>query len=234
MVNSLTKEEGCFAVTHERKYYRRGNIFIKRSLRTAEFRMGYRGIYIPRLAKERLKNEAESLRFIRRVTNIPVPTVLCDFEDDGAYYLITEYVEGVGMSELSDEQKKSVCGELHQHLATLHTLKSKTLGGPSGLVIPPYRVMRCSESDDWHLSPSEHEEYVFCHNDLSQQNVIVDPNTLKINAIIDWEYAGFYPGLFEAPFYTRLGPSTAIHEEVDDTPELIQFLTSHQVTKLVR
>lgn len=228
------KEEGCFAFTFERKYYRRGNVFIKRSLRPAEFRTGYRGLHILRLGKERLQNEAESLRFIRRVTNIPVPTILCDFEDDGAYYLITEYIEGVGMSELSEEQKKTVGGELLQHLATLQTLKSQTIGGPSGLVIPPYRVMRGTESDDWHLTTSEHEEYVFCHNDLSQQNVVVDPNNLKINAIIDWEYAGFYPRFFKAPFYRRLGPSTAIHDEVDDTPELIKFLTSRLLPKDVR
>ena len=232
MDSSLTKEEGCFAVTYERKYYRRGDVFIKRSLRTSEFRTGYRGVHIPRLAKERLRNEAESLRLIRRATNIPVPSVLCDFEDDGAYYLITEYVDGVGMSELPEEQKTTVCEELHKHLATLHSLKSKTPGGPSGIVIPPYRVMKFVESDIWHLGPSECNEYVFCHNDLSQQNVIVDPNTLKINAIIDWEYSGFYPEFFEAPFYRRLGLSAAIHGEVDDTPKLIQFLTSHQVASL--
>lgn len=227
MDNSFTKEDGCFAVTYERKYYRRGNVFIKRSLRATEFRVGYRGLYIPRLAKERLINEAESLRFIRRVTNIPVPSVLCDFEDDGAYYLITEYVEGVAMSELSAEQKEHVCEELHQHLATLHDLKSKTIGGLSGVIIPPYRVMKATENDDWHLSSSEDDEYVFCHNDISQQNVIVNPNSLKIVAIIDWEYAGFYPVFFEAPFYKRLGPSAAIEGELDDTPKLIQFLTCH-------
>lgn len=99
MDSSPRKEEGCFAITHERKYYHRGNVFIKRSLRAAEFRMGIRGVYIPWLAKEKPKNEAESLRFIRRVTDIPVPSVLCGFEDDGAYYLMTEYVDGVGMSE---------------------------------------------------------------------------------------------------------------------------------------
>lgn len=53
-------------------------------------------------------NEAESLRFIRSHTDVPVPTVYCDFQDDEAYYLITEYVEGVGMSELAEDQKATV------------------------------------------------------------------------------------------------------------------------------
>ena len=38
---------------------------------------------------------------------------------------------------------------------------------------------------------------MFCHNDFSTHNVIVNPSTLKVNAIIDWEYAGFYPVEFE-------------------------------------
>ncbi|KAK0722279.1 hypothetical protein B0T26DRAFT_749700 [Lasiosphaeria miniovina] len=112
---------------------------------------------------ERLKNEAESLRYVRSHTDIPVPAVYSDFEDDGAYYLITS---------------------------------------------------------------SEHNDYVFCHNDLSQPNVVVDPETLKITAILDWEYAGFFPARFESPFYTRLGPSSAIDGEVDNAAELVDFLKS--------
>jgi hypothetical protein len=83
------QEEGCIATTFERKYYHLGSVFIKRSLRPSEFRTGYRGLHVPRLGKERLMNEAESLQFIQQHTDIPVPTVYCHFEDDGAYYLIT-------------------------------------------------------------------------------------------------------------------------------------------------
>ncbi|KAF5710710.1 kinase-like domain-containing protein [Fusarium mundagurra] len=219
-------EEGCFAVTFERKYYHRGGSFIKRTLRPKEFCTGYRGLHIPRFRMESIRNEAESLRYIRQHTNVPVPTVYCDFEDDDAYYLVTEYVEGVSMSSLKEDQKAVVREELQHHLATLQTLKSNQLGGPSGIVIPPYRVLRRTETDQWHLKPSNNDEYVFCHNDLSQQNVIVDSDTLKINAIIDWEYAGFYPAYFEWPFYTRLGPSVAGKEEVDDSLELLEFLKS--------
>lgn len=171
-------------------------------------------------------NEAESLRYIRRHTNIPVPTVYCDFTDDDAYYLTTEYIEGVSMSELSEDQQAIVREELQSHIATLKTLKSNRLGGPSGIVIPPHRVMRRTEIDHWSLRPSDHDEYVFCHNDLSQQNIIVNPDTLKINAIVDWEYAGFYPSRFEWPFYNRLGPSSSVNGEDDDSFELLAFLNS--------
>lgn len=172
-------------------------------------------------------NEAESLRFIRKHTDIPVPTVYCDFEDDEAYYLVEEYIDGASMSDLSDDEKGIVCLELQTHLTTLRTLKSNRIGGPMGIVIPPYRVMRRTDNDVWALRASSFEEYVFCHNDLSQQNVIVDPVTLRIKAIIDWEYAGFYPSFFEWPFYNRLGPSSAMEGESDDASKLLDFLHSH-------
>lgn len=225
---SKQTEEGWIATTFERKYYQREGVFIKRSLRPNEYRTGYRGLHVPRLGKERILNEAKSLQFIREHTDIPVPTVYCHFEDDGAYYLITEYIEGVSMSELPEEHKALVREELESHRAKLMTLKSSRLGGPSGIVIPPYRVSQRTEIDYWHLRPSSHEEYVFCHNDLSQQNIIVDPHTLTIRAIIDWEYAGFFPSRFEYPFYSRLGPSSAIDGEVDDSFDLLQFLHSEE------
>ncbi|KAG9252690.1 uncharacterized protein F5Z01DRAFT_690444 [Emericellopsis atlantica] len=185
-----TEEEGWIATTFERKYYHRERVLIKRSLRPNEYRTGFRGLHVPRLGKERLMNEAKSLQFIQQHTDIPVPTVYCYFEDDGAYYLITEYIEGVSMSELPEGQKAVVSEELESHLAKLKTLKSCRLG----------------DIDYWHLRASSQDTYVFC--------------------IIDWEYAGFFPPRFEYPFHRRLGPSSAIKGEVDDSFDLLQFLQS--------
>lgn len=113
------QEEGCIATTFERKYYHCGSVFIKRSLRPNEFRIGYRGLNVPLLGKERLKNEAESLQFIQQHTDIPVPRVYCHFEDDQAYYLITEYIQSVSMSELPEGQKAAVREELESQRAKL-------------------------------------------------------------------------------------------------------------------
>ncbi|KAK4125625.1 kinase-like protein [Parathielavia appendiculata] len=225
---TLTSEEGCLATSTDRKYYRRGNAFIKRCLRPREFlHLGHQGVHIPRLRKESLKNEADTLRFISRHTEIPVPLLFCDFEDDDAYYLITQYVEGVNMADLPDHQKDVVIAELEGYLAQLKTLTSNRMGGPSGIVIPPYRVLCETERDDWsRLRTSTHAEYVFCHNDCSQHNVIVNPDTLRIAAIVDWEYAGFYPAHFEFPFYRRKGPSVALGDEEDDAQQLLHFLNS--------
>jgi aminoglycoside phosphotransferase (APT) family kinase protein len=89
------------------------------------------------------------------------------------------------MHELDDAQRETVQRELEGPIATLQSLKSSRIGGPSGIVIPPYRALSKTFRSEWDLTPFEREELVFCHNDLSQQNVKVDPETLKITAIID-------------------------------------------------
>lgn len=96
-------------------------------------------------------------------------------------------------------------------------------------VLPPYRIMRNSDRRPWRLKPRKEGDLVFCHNDLSGPNVIVDPDTLKIRAIIDWEYAGFYTPEFEGQFWKRDGPSVAIGEEIDDTKELTELLNKYKV-----
>ncbi|KAI6443470.1 hypothetical protein MCOR15_011223 [Pyricularia oryzae] len=99
------REEGCISITTERKYFKVGNIFIKRCLRPLEWQL----------------HPVEG-RFIGH------------FEDDGAVYLITEFVEGIAMSELPENQRKEVEVEVEAHLQTLKQLKSSQWGGPSGLV----------------------------------------------------------------------------------------------------
>lgn len=223
------KEADCIAVTHERKYFRSKNIFIKRSLRRKELQENpWTGeTYVPRLGRERLLNEASALEFIANNTTIPVPKLYACFEDDEAVYLVMEYVEGKGMDELEDKEKSVVGEELEKYLQQMHGIHSRTIGGPSGFVLPPYRLQRRTDIDIWKPNPTkltDTEGYVFCHNDLSQQNVIVCPDTLRIRAVIDWEYAGYWPKKFERRFYKRLGPSIALENEEDDSEDLLHFL----------
>jgi hypothetical protein len=245
-VKGEVHESSCIGTTNERKYYHPGYVFVKRSLRPSEYRTDPQGVHVPRLAKERLINEAAALEYIRQNTDIPyvpheldegketettdgtarVPRVWGHFESNQAYYLMTESIRGVELSNLWEDQKAPVFEELATHLAKLKTLRSNKLGGPTGLVVPPYRVMQQTETDHWRLRDADHDEYVFCHNDLCQNNIMVDPRTLKITGILDWEYAGFYPERFERAFYTRLGPSVPVNGEVDDAAELLAFLES--------
>lgn len=81
----------------------------------------------------------------------------------------------------------------------------------------------------WKMKPRESEDLVFCHNDLSTHNIIVDPETLKVKAIIDWEYAGFYPQEFEGMFFRRPGPSVALEGEVNDEDRLLNIMLENEM-----
>jgi hypothetical protein len=55
-------------------------------------------------------------------------------------------------------------------------------------------------------------EYIFQHGDLAAHNIIMDTQTLEVKALVDWEYAGFYPpgmegwpGTLCADAYNRRG-----------------------------
>ena len=81
---------------------------MKRSLRPREFQTGVNGLYVPRVGNERLANEAATLRFIRENTDVPIPSLICNFQDDESHYIITEWVEGIHMMDIPDE-KKTAC-----------------------------------------------------------------------------------------------------------------------------
>ncbi|KAI1113792.1 kinase-like domain-containing protein [Nemania sp. NC0429] len=203
------REENCIGITPERKYYRCGNNYIKRSLRPTEWQKHNSYLHVPKFNPERILNEGACLKFLAENTDIALPKLYACYEDDGAGYLITEYVEGVGVNELISEQQKMVGQELQKHLKTLRALTSdKWARRPGGPVLPPYRV---------------------CHNDLSANNVIVDLAGLKIEAIIDWEYAAFFLPEFESPFYLRVGPSIPLPGEVDDVDMLLNILNEERM-----
>lgn len=95
-------------------------------------------------------------------------------------------------------------------------------------VIPPYRIMVEAYRQAWKMKPRESSDLVFCHNDFSAHNVIVDPVSLKVKAVIDWEYAGFYPQEFESEFFRRPGPSVALDGERNDVEELLEIMYQNE------
>jgi thiamine kinase-like enzyme len=86
-----------------------------------------------------------------------------------------------------------------------------------------------SGRQEWKMKPFESEELVFNHGDLSTYNVIVDPVTLKVKAVIDWEYAGFYPAQFEGNFFERVGPSVAQKGEENDEDRLLDIMIENEL-----
>ncbi|KAL5348925.1 hypothetical protein ACLOAV_006350 [Pseudogymnoascus australis] len=167
----------------------------------------------------RLENEAACLNYLAS-TNIPIARLQGIFQDDGAVYLMTQHIDGISMTHLEPEQKSIVKKELNEYLDKLRSLRSKTPGIPgTTLICPHYRVFSgwkklgvWKVKDDAKLEEGE-EDFVFCHNDLGQHNVIVDPAMLKIKAIIDWEFSGFFPRWFEAAFWEKPGPANNVGDE---------------------
>ncbi|KAI9750662.1 MAG: hypothetical protein M4579_006375 [Chaenotheca gracillima] len=125
------EEPGCIAVLADKKYFHVGQSFLKRTVREGEWPTSRSGrAIVPSPSYEhRWNNDAETLMFLRKHTNIPLPAYQCIFKDAGALYLFTEYVDGVSMDELSLTQQEIVMREVEEHVATLHSLRSKTPGG---------------------------------------------------------------------------------------------------------
>jgi tRNA A-37 threonylcarbamoyl transferase component Bud32 len=184
-------------------------------------------VFVPPMGMERLRNEVAAINFVRRNTCIPVPTVRASFEDNGRYYVITDGVPGVPMSKLSPDQNAIVIKELQGYLEILHAITSKQMGGILGHACLPWRLAMALPLDAGERIKFNHTteyEYILCHNDLHQSNILVDEETLKISAILDWEYAGFYPKEFEGAFYQRRGPAGAMRGEVNDVSSLLSIL----------
>lgn len=45
----------------------------------------------------------------------------------------------------------------------------------------------------WKTHQLDEAEYIFQHGDLAAHNILMDRQTLEVAALIDWEYAGFFP-----------------------------------------
>ena len=212
---------------HEREFRVSGNEFYKRNLRPSEYKLGQGNKpYVPSLGFERLANEAACLRFIREKTTIPVPDVLEAYEDNGAFILVTRRLQGVEMNDLSPEHQAVVMKEVEEQIQALQTLRSSNVGGPTGIICPPQRVTQYFPKDKkWSIRLPTKGDLVFCHCDLSQSNIIVNPESLKIEGIIDWEYGGFWPKLFESPFFRDPRPSGAQFRCDSDNTPFRQFLS---------
>lgn len=89
-------------------------------------------------------------------------------------------------------------------------------------------MRRSPQTHRWKMKTRKEKNLVFCHNDLGCQNILVDPETLKINAIIDWEYSGFFPKEFEGHFFRRPGASVALKGEENDEECLLNLLRANE------
>jgi len=107
-------------------------------------------------------------------------------------------------------------------LPELRRLRLRNLGQPGGVVFPPPRVSAFDDRPLWQPKIGATERYIYCHNDLAQQNIVVEPKTLEITSLIDWEYSGFFPPDFEKSFW--LDPSENCRVDEGESRCLIALL----------
>jgi hypothetical protein len=112
-------------VCADRKFYRVGNLFIKRTMRRHEWgKLSHNWTVTPSASiPQRYRNDVAIQQYLRERTNIPLPAFTQTFEDDGAMYLVSQLVEGVGMNELPEEDRRVVQKELQQHIETVKSLR---------------------------------------------------------------------------------------------------------------
>jgi hypothetical protein len=143
----------------------------------------------PRWSQGRLKNEAATLKFITAKTSIPAPKLIGLYEEDGLLCLQTERATGVLLEELrSNVAVTHVTESLRSSiLPQLRSLRHHAIGSVDASLplIPPSRIIYRDKRSYWPRKSFPGQEFGFCHNDLGQHNIFVDPDTFRITAIID-------------------------------------------------
>lgn len=179
-------------------------LFIKRSDNESEAHRGSEIAGLPFNRRSRwhevMTNEAVALRILRRYTSIPIPDIICSFEDRGCVYIIMEFVENAIMAlSAPDEKLPFIYEQLDDVVRQLRQLRPTTkpqniAGGP---LILPARFENLENlltgAEYAEVEEEGPESFVLSHGDLGLQNVLVDPQTYRIKAIIDLEYASLVP-----------------------------------------
>lgn len=180
--------------------------YVKRSLWPGEFEIHplthkFRGPS-PDIAN-RMRNEKLAIDFVRKNTKIPVPNILFYMDEGDRVWLCTEEVEGTPFHKITDETDRAkVVKQLDAFVEELASHRSPELKGFAAT--PSFHIMIERYPEDifpmWFKHDFEHG-YPLCHGDLHGGNIIVDPDTMEVKAVIDWEHCGYYPSKIDAPRY---------------------------------
>ncbi|KFY12693.1 hypothetical protein V492_03725 [Pseudogymnoascus sp. VKM F-4246] len=177
------------------------------------------------------RSEIEAMEYVHNHTSVPVPKVFEVYEQpDGAIHILMEFLPGDGpdYTNMTPDEIKTFGKELAGYLQQLRSLEppeegfigSVSLGssmdhrvghirfGPFHSVSDFHDYLRLGGPlESWEYDPvvkkihSRPEPYKvkFTHADLNPTNV--QYHNGKIQAIIDWEFAGWYPEYWE---YTKM------------------------------
>lgn len=203
---------------------------VKRELRENELtRIPPVDVFYPYWRKERLRNEAATLKLIASKTSIPVPRCQL-YTRDGLLHLETERItNGILLKEVGENSKAAAIRAVEDQMESnilpqLRSLRRNYIGSVDNKlpVFPPQRVYGLDRRP-WPRISSDAEEFVLCHNDLGPQNIFVDPISFQIVGIIDWEFAGFFPPYFELPLWRELEWNDGAKMYNDARPQALDF-----------
>lgn len=204
---------------------------VKRELKEDELARDRFGavLFYPYWRRERLRNEAATLHFIASNTSIPVPHFKL-YTKDGLLHLETARItNGILLKEVGHDAKAAAIEAVEDQMQStilpqLRSLRRNHIGSvDAGLpVFPPQRVYK-RDRRTWPRISSTTEHFVFCHNDLGPQNIFIDPITFQVVAIIDWEFAGFFPSYFELPLWREREWNDGVKMYEDGRPKALAF-----------
>ncbi|KAI5867562.1 kinase-like domain-containing protein [Durotheca rogersii] len=179
--------------------------------------LDYRGVDMAKKwPQQRILNEAAALQFIRDSTTIPVPAVIAVGEGPDGFFVTTELIDGIPLADIGERcevptlpgHEKTKCSACQATaianaktfveetvLPQLRKLTSHTTG-LDGFVNPPPWVTEVDRRESWDTKTSAVPEFVFCHGDLGPYNIMVDPFTLMVTGLIDFENSGYFPSEF--------------------------------------
>lgn len=175
-------------------------------------------------------SEAQTMRYVRQNTSLPVPEIYDAYigESSGRGIIIMEYVKGDVLRDvwehLTSEQQSTILCQLERHLTELRSIKGHLIGPIDGS--PCYDPIFSEDSGEFGPFKSEAEfneglvkamklfqentwvdqaakfvraipphGIVLTHGDLSPRNILIRGD--QIVAILDWEFARFYPEYWE-------------------------------------
>jgi len=163
------------------------------------------------------------MRYITANTTIPIPRIHdIGVHNSGLRSILMDYIDSHTLqdawSDMIPSQKVFVAEQLHGYVLQLRELKpcADLSHGKNHLNIHsldfntnPERQIRLNEQLFTKMAPfipdiiqpyasrKRKDNLVFTHGDLAPRNILVDDQG-HVTAILDWEYAGWYPEWSEA------------------------------------
>lgn len=201
-----------------------------------------------RVLKSTSSREIDHMQFVAANTSIPVPKIYNTKSDGDETHVVMEYIPNESLEKawkkLSHDQKVASCQQIIGYLAQIKPLTGDRI---QGLNDAPVRVgyyrsrwggpfdnekdfnrflTKGVVSEDF---LADNHTFHFAHGDLSPRNILVN-GTGCITAVLDWEWAGWYPEYWDV---TRMLLDLPEKRKMPDYPTHLRSVLSLNYEKEV-